>query len=120
VANRIVRKRWVVAVVHNAARELSKVLGRAIILLPMELLRCIKFLIDTKDKGLKIKPKKEENWKFTVYSDSDWAGDKDTRKSVGSYIIFLNDIPIAWRSKAPKVVRRCQVQKLNFMHVRRL
>ena len=43
-------------------------------------------------------------WKIEVYSDSDWAGDPDDRKSVGCYIIFLNGVAIAWRSKSQKVV----------------
>ncbi|MFY7860958.1 MAG: hypothetical protein ACOVP5_01930 [Chitinophagales bacterium] len=40
-----------------------KVLEKAKIAAYKEMLRCIKLTIDTKDKGLKIKPKKEENWK---------------------------------------------------------
>jgi len=39
-----------------------------------------------------------------VYSDSDWAGDPNDQKSVGCYIIFLNGVPIVWRSRSQKVV----------------
>ena len=39
-----------------------------------------------------------------MYSDSDWAGDKDTRKSVTGFLIFLNGVLIVWRSKSQKAV----------------
>jgi hypothetical protein len=43
-------------------------------------------------------------WKVLVYSDSDWANDKESRKSVGGYMIFLNGVLISWRSKMQRVV----------------
>ena len=33
------------------------------------------------------------------YSDSDWAGDLDDRKSVSGYMFKLCGAPISWRSK---------------------
>ena len=39
-----------------------------------------------------------------VYSDSDWAGDKDNRRSVSGFIMFLCGVPIVWRSKQQKSV----------------
>jgi len=90
--------------IANTVRELTKVLGKATPAAYKEMLRCIKFVIDTKNKGLRIKPTRDGKWTLKVYSDSDWAGDKDDRRSVGSYIIFLNDVPIEWRSKSQKVV----------------
>ena len=90
----------------SAVRELSKVLGKATQAAYKELLRCAKFVIDTKHKGLKLAPVLNEDglWTLVVYSDSDWAGNPDDRKSVGCFIIFLNGVPIAWRSKGQKVV----------------
>jgi len=57
-------------------------------------------------KGLKMSPKMGPDglWTLEVYSDSDWAGDLNDRKSVGCYIIFLNGVPIAWRLRSQKVV----------------
>ena len=43
-------------------------------------------------------------WNIVGYSDSDWAGDKDDRKSVSGFILFLNGVPIMWRSKSQKTV----------------
>jgi hypothetical protein len=39
-----------------------------------------------------------------VFSDSDYCVDKETRRSVTGYVIFLNGTPIAWRSKRQKNV----------------
>ena len=39
-----------------------------------------------------------------AYSDSDWAGDLDTRRSQTGYILFLNSGPISWNSKLQPTV----------------
>ena len=39
-------------------------------------------------------------WELKIYSDSDWAGDKDNRRLVTGFIIFLLGVPIMWPSKA--------------------
>jgi hypothetical protein len=89
--------------ITNPIREITKVLERCTQAAYKEMPRCIKFVLDTKLKGLKVEPVSEDGkWQLVVYSDSDWAGDKDNRRSVGSYIIFLNNVPIAWRSKLQK------------------
>jgi hypothetical protein len=88
--------------IANAVRELTKVLGKATPAAYKEMLRCIKFVLDTRDRGLKVEPSKE-GWKLELYSDSDWAGDKNDRRSVSSFILFLNGVPIEWRSRSQKV-----------------
>ncbi len=35
---------------------------------------------------------------------SDYAGDKDTRKSVSGYVVYVNDALIAWKSKGQRTV----------------
>ena len=92
--------------ITNAVRELTKVLGKATPAAYKEMLRICKFIADTKNMGLKVDPvvPSDGKWKLEVYSDSDWAGSKDDRRSVGSYYIFLNDVLISWRSKSQKVV----------------
>ena len=93
--------------IMNPVRELAKVLGKATTAAYKEMLRCIKFVVDTKSKGLKLHPiitGAGKAWILEVYSDSDWAGNPDDRKSVGCLIIFLNGVPIAWRSRSQKVV----------------
>ena len=43
-------------------------------------------------------------WNLVSFSDSDWAGDKDNRRSINGFIIFLCGVPIVWRSKQQKTV----------------
>ena len=60
--------------------------------------------MDTNDYGLKVLPtiSRTKKWKMTVYTDSDWAGDKDNQHSVSGYAIFLNDTVILWKLKLQK------------------
>ena len=90
----------------NAVRELTKCLDGCNEASYKEMLRVIKYLLDAPEKGLKIFPQKigKFTWLLVLYSDSDWAGDKDSRKSVGGYMLFLNGVLICWRSKSQKVV----------------
>ena len=39
-----------------------------------------------------------------AYSDADWAGDRDTRKSTSAYAMFLGDGLVSWSSKRQPVV----------------
>ena len=39
-----------------------------------------------------------------LYTDSDWAGDKDTRKSVSGYGLFLLGCPVVWKSRQQDIV----------------
>jgi len=41
---------------------------------------------------------------LTVYTDSDWAGDKETRHSVSGYTLFLMNVQILWKSKSQKTL----------------
>lgn len=38
------------------------------------------------------------------YSDTDWAGDKESRKSTFGYIFMLNGGPVSWCSKRQSTV----------------
>ena len=88
--------------IANAVRELSKCMTGANAAAFKELMRVIKFVLDTRAYGLKLAPKWVDTmlWELKIYSDSDWAGDKDNRKSITGFIIFLLGAPILWRSKA--------------------
>ena len=43
-------------------------------------------------------------WEIKGYSNSDFAGDIDGRKSISGYVIYLQGCPILWRSKGQKSV----------------
>ena len=92
--------------IQNAVRELSKCMQKATPAAFKEMKRVIIHVLDTKEYGLKMEPVYEslKNWILLIYSDSDWAGDKDTRKSVTEFIIYLMNCPIIWRSKGQRAV----------------
>ena len=87
----------------NPVRELSKALDGALPSDFKEMLRVTKFVLDTKHIGLKIEPNIEDGmWHLKMLSDSDFAGDKETRISVTGYILYFCGVPIAWKSKGQK------------------
>ena len=93
--------------IGNAVRELTKCLKSPTMAAYKEMLRVIKFVLDTEWMGLKISPtifKGQLEWRLVGFSDSDWANDPDNRKSVMAFILFLNGVPIMWRSKQASIV----------------
>jgi len=89
----------------NPLRELSKVLDCPTEVAWKEQHRLIKFVLDTKEYGLKVEPTIEEFnklWTITVFLDSDYTGDSDTRISVTGFCIFLLGVPIVWKRKRKK------------------
>jgi len=93
--------------IANAVRELTKCMSAATPAAYKEMYRLIKFVLCTKTWGLKIMPKPTGGllkWNLVSFSDSDWAGDKDNRRSVNGFVLFLCGVPIVWRSKQQKTV----------------
>jgi hypothetical protein len=89
----------------NPVRELSKCLSGPNEAAYKEMLRVIKYTLDTPNRGLKIEPRVENNmWSILLFTDSDWAGDKDSRKSITGFMLFLNGVLVSWRSKAQQAV----------------
>ena len=83
----------------NSVRELSKVMDGANRNHLKMMRRVIKFVIDTQDRKLILQPKPDEvEWEMRGYSDSDFAGDVDGRKSISGYVIYVQGCPISWRS----------------------
>ena len=70
-----------------------------------EMYKLIRFVLSTKDYGLKFKLiKHTRKWVLKALSNSDFASDKEMRISVFGYVIYFCGIPIAWRSKGMKSV----------------
>jgi len=61
-----------------------------------ELCRVIKYALDTRHIGLKLKPDDYDNklWELKAYSDVDFAGDKETCISVTGYVVYFMNVPI--------------------------
>uniref|UniRef100_A0A2N9FMC6 Integrase catalytic domain-containing protein n=1 Tax=Fagus sylvatica TaxID=28930 RepID=A0A2N9FMC6_FAGSY len=45
-----------------------------------------------------------------AYSDADWAGDPDTRRSTTGYIVFMGTNPLTWVSKKQSTVSRSSTE----------
>jgi hypothetical protein len=93
--------------ISNPMRELSKCMDKATEAAYKEMLRVVKFVLDTKEFGLSLFPEaigNDGSWNLTVYSDSEWGGDLDNRRSISGYIIFLLGCPIVWKSKQQQSV----------------
>jgi hypothetical protein len=88
--------------IANAVRELSKVMDKATIGHMKALLRCIRYVLLTEDRKLTYRLTNKDGIEVTAISDSDYAGDPESRKSVSGYIVYVNGCPIAWRSRQQK------------------
>jgi hypothetical protein len=70
--------------------------------------RVLGYLNGTKELGLEYKGKEEtldsQSVNIKVYTDADWAGDLDDRKSTTGYIIMIDDCLISWVSKKQSTV----------------
>ena len=71
-----------------------------------ELILVIKYVTATLDYGLRIEPHMEPDamWDLRVYTDSDWAGDKEKRQSGSGFIRYLLNVPIFWKSHLQRTV----------------
>jgi hypothetical protein len=44
------------------------------------------------------------NFQMTVYTDANWVGCPETRRSTSGYIVFLSDNLISWSSKRWNII----------------
>ena len=92
--------------IANAVRQLSKALDKPNQAALKEMKRVIKYVLDTKNLSLKIKPRfgDEKEWNVIAFSDSDFAGDVENQISVAGFILYFCGAPISWKSKGIKSV----------------
>jgi hypothetical protein len=74
---------------NNAMRELSKVMDGATPGQVKELKRLLEFLLQTRERGLKKELSRESPREIEAYSDSDFGGNRDERKSVSGLILLV-------------------------------
>lgn len=59
--------------------------------------RVLQYLSGTKEFKISYAPR--DRWNLVGYSDSDWAGDRRTRRSTTGFIFFYAGGPVSWTSK---------------------
>ena len=70
--------------------------------------RILRYLRDTIDLGLRFT--KSSSMLLSTFSDADWAGNMDDRRSTGGYAIFFGGNLIAWSSRKQATVSRSSTE----------
>ncbi|KAK0590666.1 hypothetical protein LWI29_030141 [Acer saccharum] len=70
--------------------------------------RALRYLNGSFDHGLLITRNTPLN--LHAFSDADWVGDPDDRRSTTAYIVFLGSTPISWSSKKQTTVARSSTE----------
>ena len=70
--------------------------------------RILRYVQGTLDLGFHLHRTSPDD--LTVYSDADWAGCPDTRRSTSGYGVFLGDNLISWSSKRQPTVSRSSAE----------
>ena len=70
--------------------------------------RILRYLKGTLDHGLHINSSSPTS--LTAYSDADWAGCPDTRRSTSGYGVYLGDNLVSWSSKRQVTVSRSSAE----------
>lgn len=98
--------------IANAVGQLGRVMSKPGKKHMKAAIRVLRYIAGTLDRGLHYENK---SWqapgivgdvapgKVVAYTDSDWAGDEDTRKSTSAYAVFLAGGPISYRSSLQKI-----------------
>jgi hypothetical protein len=63
----------------------------------MAVKKIFKYLQGSRKLGLKYE--RGEKVELTAYTDSDWAGDIDSRKSTSGYVVMMGGAAVSWKSK---------------------
>ena len=91
--------------IANLVCELSKALGSPSPAANKGLLKLLKFVLDTRNLVIKIKPKPFEDgcgWEVICFSDSDFAGNVESRISTAGLLLYVMGVPVSWKSKGMK------------------
>jgi hypothetical protein len=70
--------------------------------------RILRYISGTADHGLQIH--RSTSLDLIGYSDADWAGCPDTRRSTSGYAVFLGDSLVSWSSKRQPTVSRSSAE----------
>ncbi|XP_071683602.1 uncharacterized protein [Lolium perenne] len=70
--------------------------------------RILRYVKGTLDTGLKFR--KSSAMGISIFTDADWAGDVDDRRSTGGYAIFVGPNLVSWSSKKQPTVSRSSTE----------
>ena len=70
--------------------------------------RLLRYVRGTVDFGLVLH--RSPSTELVVYTDADWAGCPDTRRSTSGYAVFLGGNLVSWSSKRLPVVSRSSAE----------
>jgi hypothetical protein len=70
--------------------------------------RILRYLHGSLDYGLLLWPSPTSE--LVVYTDTDWAGCPDTRRSTSGYAVFLGTNLVSWAAKRQPVVSRSSAE----------
>jgi len=70
--------------------------------------RILRYLRSTLDHGLLLRPSSPSE--LVVYTNADWAGCPDTRKSTSGFVVFLGSNLVSWSSKRQTTVSRSNAE----------
>jgi hypothetical protein len=70
--------------------------------------RILRYISGTAAHGLHIH--RSSSLDLVAYSDADWAGCPDTRRSTSGYAVFLGDSLVSWSSKRQPTVSRSSIE----------
>ncbi|XP_022008132.1 secreted RxLR effector protein 161-like [Helianthus annuus] len=71
-------------------------------------MRVLRYLKGTPGQGILLS--KGGGTNLVGYTDSDWLGCPDTRRSRSGYLLFLGGSPVSWKSKKQTVVSRSSAE----------
>ena len=66
--------------------------------------RVLRYLKGTLDFGLRFEASTSENFRLQGYSDADWAGCAETRKSTSGQLFKVGNCSVSWRSRKQSIV----------------
>jgi hypothetical protein len=103
--------KWSRVDILNRVRELSRFMTSPKKSHMKAMLRCMRYVVDTPDRGVLLKPLrawdgKDRSFQFKVsgMADADYATDKETRRSVSGYCTFLEGALVSAKSRMQKCI----------------
>ncbi len=96
--------------IYQTVRDLARHMGAATKVHWDAMFRMMKYVCDTEERGLTLNPtqkwdgSKNHEFVISVRSDSDYAKDTQTQKSISGYVVYLEGAPVMFKISMQKSV----------------